>query len=66
MPIVPFFIASTLSRSARFFLVGGLIGLLFEKYGTSIKNFIDRYFNLLSILFVMLLIGGFLFLKVLK
>ncbi len=65
MPFIPFVIASTLSRSARFFIVGGLIGLLFEKYGTAIKDFIDKYFNLLSILFVLLLIGGFLFLKVL-
>lgn len=63
MAIIPFFIASALSRSARFFLVGGLIGLLFEKYGMAIKGFIDKYFNLLTIIFVLLLIGGFLLLK---
>jgi membrane protein YqaA with SNARE-associated domain len=50
-----FTIASVLGRSVRFFLVAGLIW----KFGPSIKNFIDRYFNLLAFLFVVLLIGGF-------
>ena len=40
--------------------MGGLIGLLFEKYGEKIKNFIDRYFNLLAVAFVILLILGFM------
>lgn len=64
MNFVVFVIASALSRSARFFLVAGLVGLLFDKYGTRITDFIDRYFNLLAILFVLLLIGGFLVIKV--
>ena len=55
-----FVIASTISRSLRFFVVGGLIGLLFEKYGEKIKNFIDRYFNLMAVAFVILLILGFM------
>lgn len=50
-----FVIASLLSRSARFFLVG----LLIYFFGESIKEFIDRYFNLLTILFFVLLIAGF-------
>jgi membrane protein YqaA with SNARE-associated domain len=50
-----FAIASVLGRSVRFFLVAGLIW----KFGPSIKTFIDRYFNLLAFLFVVLLIGGF-------
>ncbi|MCP4708714.1 MAG: DedA family protein [Planctomycetes bacterium] len=54
-----FCIASALSRSARFFLVAGLFG----KYGASIKPFIDKYFNWLCLLFMVLLIGGFLVLK---
>ncbi len=54
-----FIIASAISRSARFFIVAGLIYL----FGKPIKRFIDKYFNLLSILFVILLIGGFVLLK---
>lgn len=54
-----FVLASALSRSARFFLVGGLIYL----FGPPIRNFIDKYFNLLAILFVVLLVGGFILIK---
>lgn len=54
-----FLLASAVSRSARFFLVAGLIW----KYGEPIKAFIDRYFNLLAIGFTVLLIGGFILIK---
>jgi len=54
-----FILASIISRSARFFLVAFLIW----KYGKSIKSFIDKYFNLLAILFTILLIGGFVIIK---
>lgn len=54
-----FIIASIISRGARFFLVAWLIW----KYGPQIKNFIDKYFNLLAILFTVLLIGGFVAIK---
>ncbi|MBW8016017.1 MAG: hypothetical protein FVQ82_07515 [Planctomycetes bacterium] len=50
-----FCIASALSRSARFFLVASL----FRWKGEAIKPFIDKYFNWLSLAFVILLIGGF-------
>jgi membrane protein YqaA with SNARE-associated domain len=56
-----FFIASLISRSARFFLVGGMIWL----FGEWAKEFIDKYFNLLTILFAVLLIGGFMVVKLL-
>ena len=56
-----FIIASTISRSARFFLVA----LLIKKFGKPITSFIDKYFNILSIVFTILLIGGFFALKVL-
>ncbi len=39
----------------RCFLVAGLIRL----FGPQVKAFIDRYFNLLTILFMVLLVGGF-------
>ena len=55
-----FLIASTMSRSARFFLVAGLIW----KFGKPINTFIDKYFNLLTIIFTILLIGGFFIIRV--
>ena len=60
MAFVPFLIASVISRSLRFFVVAGLIGLLYRKYGSRIQVFIDKYFNLLAIAFVILLVLGFL------
>jgi len=56
-----FIIASVVSRSARFFLVAGLFGWK----GEAIRPFIEKYFNWLSLLFVILLVGGFLVLKLL-
>ncbi len=54
-----FLLASSVSRSARFFLVSALIFF----FGEPIKRIIDKYFNLLSILFVVLLVGGFAVIK---
>jgi len=54
-----FLMASTLSRTLRFFLVAGL----FRKFGPEVKSFIDKYFNLLALLFFLLLLGGFLLVK---
>lgn len=54
-----FALASALSRSARFFIVSAMIYF----FGEPIKKVIDKYFNLLSILFVILLIGGFFAIK---
>ena len=57
-----FSVASILSRGARFFIVAWLL----KKYGVPIRTFIERKFNLLTILFTGLLIGGFLLIKILK
>ena len=54
-----FFMASLISRSARFFLVGGSIYF----FGPPVKVFIDRYFNILSIAFFFMLFFGFLLIK---
>jgi len=56
---ITFMLVSLLARSARFFLVAALIW----KFGPWIKQFIDRYFNVLSIVFVILLAGGFFLIK---
>jgi len=58
-----FVIASALSRSLRFFAVAGTIGLLYKRYGDGIKGFIDRYFNWLAVLFLVLLVGGALVIR---
>jgi membrane protein YqaA with SNARE-associated domain len=57
--LLRFIIASLVSRSARFFLVAGL----FYFFGPAINRFILRYFNILSIIFIVLLILGFWFIK---
>ena len=56
-----FLLASMVSRSARFFIIGGLI----YRFGPRIQVFIDRYFDLLAVSFTVLLVGSFVLLKVL-
>lgn len=51
-----FVLVSVVSRSARFFLVAAFI----YKFGAPVRHFIERYFNLLTFLFFILLVGGFL------
>ncbi len=59
---VPVFVATSLAaRATRFFLVAWIL----KKWGRPAKAFIDRYFNLLCVIFVVLLIGGFVVLKIL-
>jgi hypothetical protein len=48
-------VASAIGRAFRFFLVAALI----RKFGPSIRNWIERRFNLAVTLFAVLLIGGF-------
>lgn len=57
--LLMFFVASVISRGARFFLIAWLIW----KFGPSIKRFIEKYLNLLAIAFTVLLIGGFVIIK---
>ena len=57
--LVMFAIASLVSRGARFFLISWLIW----KYGSNIKLFIEKYFNLLALAFTAVLIGGFVLIK---
>lgn len=56
-----FILVSLLSRSARFFLVAAFIW----KFGEPVQRYIDKYFNILSVVFMVLLIGGFVLIKVL-
>jgi membrane protein YqaA with SNARE-associated domain len=57
-----FLLASAIGRGARFFIVAGLLAW----FGPSIKTFIDRYFNLLCIVFTVLLVGGIFIIKYFK
>jgi membrane protein YqaA with SNARE-associated domain len=50
-----FVLVSFLSRGARFFMVGTLIML----FGEQVRHLIERYFNVFTVLFVVLLGGGF-------
>jgi membrane protein YqaA with SNARE-associated domain len=54
-----FIVASLIARGIRFFAVAALLWY----FGEPIRAFIDKYFGLLSIVFVVLLIGGFALLK---
>ncbi|MBW2637110.1 MAG: DedA family protein [Deltaproteobacteria bacterium] len=54
-----FLLASAVSRAARFFIVGWLI----YRFGPGIRAFIDRYFNILAVVFVILLVGGFVLIR---
>ena len=54
-----FVLASLVSRSARFFIVAGLI----YKFGAPVKVFIEKYFNILSIIFIVLLFAGYVLVK---
>jgi len=54
-----FIVASIIGRGARFFLVAGTIQIM----GPWVKEVIEKYFNLLSIVFVVLLILGFWLVK---
>jgi membrane protein YqaA with SNARE-associated domain len=59
MSLLPFILASAVSRSARFFLVA----ILIAKFGEPMKEKIDKHFNLLAFVFAVLLVGGFALLK---
>jgi len=59
VPIATLVSASLLGRAGRFFLVGGLIW----RFGPPIKQFIDRRFELMTVVFTVLLVGGFLIVK---
>lgn len=56
-----FFFASLVGRGIRFFAVAGLIMF----FGPAIKDFIDRRFNLVVVIFTLLLFGGVLVFKLL-
>ncbi|GGD57945.1 cytochrome b561 [Croceicoccus mobilis] len=56
MNLVTFILASIVGRGLIFMTVG----VLFRLFGAPIKAFIDRYLGMLTTLFVVLVVGGFI------
>jgi len=54
-----FMIASVVARGARFFVLAGLLW----KFGAPIRDFIEKWLNLIFVIFVIGLIGGFYLVK---
>ena len=59
--IPEFIIGSILGRGGRFFAVS----LLLRIFGSKISNFLEKYFDIFSLVFMALLIGGFLITRIL-
>ncbi|HIJ79593.1 MAG: DedA family protein [Desulfobulbaceae bacterium] len=59
LDLMTFTLVSLVSRAGRFFLVAALI----HRFGAPIRTFIERYFNLLSIVFLVLLVAGYILIK---
>lgn len=62
MNLLTFILASLVSRTISFMLVG----VLFRLFGAPIKRFIDKYLTLVTIGFVVVVVGGFLALTLLS
>lgn len=56
MAFWPFVIVSLIGRSARFFLVAAILRI----FGAPVRAMIEKHFDTLSLVFLVLLIGGFL------
>ena len=57
--MISFIAIALISRGLRFYLVATLL----KFFGNYIKEYIDKYFNILTFVFFILLIGGFIFFK---
>jgi len=55
LPLATFIITSIIARAGRFFLVAWLL----HRFGAPIREFIERRLGLMTIVFVVLLAGGF-------
>ena len=59
MELIPFILISSIGRAGRFFLVGGLIYF----FGPKVREYIDKYFDKISLAFIVLLVLGFVAIK---
>lgn len=61
LDLIVFTVASVIARGMRFYFIAWLL----KRFGDPMKVFIEKNLNLLSILFLLLLIGGFAAVKLL-
>jgi membrane protein YqaA with SNARE-associated domain len=61
MPFAPFILVSAIGRGARFFIVAGILRL----FGAPVRRTLEKHFDLAALLFLVLLIGGFLVIRLL-
>lgn len=61
MPFWPFVLVCILGRAGRFFLVAVILRL----FGAPVRRTLEKHFDLAALLFVVLLVGGFLVLRAL-
>jgi membrane protein YqaA with SNARE-associated domain len=59
MPLATFVATSVLARALRFFIVAALLW----KFGAPIRDFIEQRLGLMFVLFITLLVGGFMAVK---
>jgi membrane protein YqaA with SNARE-associated domain len=59
MPFIEFMLASIVTRAMRFYLVAGLLYF----FGEPIRDFIEKRLTLVTTVFVVLLVGGFVAVK---
>ncbi|MCU0256343.1 MAG: DedA family protein [Vicinamibacterales bacterium] len=59
MAVVPFVLVSVIGRGARFFLVAAILRL----FGPPVRRTLEKHFDLAALLFMILLVGGFLVLR---
>jgi membrane protein YqaA with SNARE-associated domain len=57
--LVPFVLASLVSRAVRFFLVAGLLW----KFGEPVRHFIEKRLELVTMAFLVLLVAGFFIIR---
>jgi membrane protein YqaA with SNARE-associated domain len=59
MPFWPFVFVSLIGRAGRFFLVAAILRI----FGPRVRALIEKHFDMAALLFVVLLLGGFVILK---
>ncbi len=57
--LITFTVASVIARGMRFYLIAWLL----KKWGNPMKEFIEKNLGILSVLFLILLLGGFVLIK---